>query len=168
MIRYEYPRLHDWLRRVYWDEGEESNCGAFKKTTHFDCVSLFIWLRLDGFEVDFCIDKKRLRVSDQGTECHHPSWPTSQYSPALRSGRSWRRCRIRSEGSGSVLFFYEWFFREGIRGPYEEKMIDGVGVVTWLWLGRWQLEETEDWLSDLWNMSLKMCSQPCQPSVSPR
>ncbi|PMD52429.1 glutathione transferase [Hyaloscypha bicolor E] len=38
MIRYEYPRLHDWLRRVYWDEGEESNCGAFKKTTHFDCA----------------------------------------------------------------------------------------------------------------------------------
>jgi putative glutathione S-transferase len=36
MIRYDYPRLHDWLRKVYWDEGEESNGGAFQKTTYFD------------------------------------------------------------------------------------------------------------------------------------
>jgi len=36
MIRHDYPRLHDWLRRVYWDESEESNGGAFKKTTYFD------------------------------------------------------------------------------------------------------------------------------------
>jgi putative glutathione S-transferase len=39
MIRYDYPRLHDWLRKVYWDEGEESNGGAFQKTTYFDTVS---------------------------------------------------------------------------------------------------------------------------------
>ena len=33
MIRYGYPRLHDWLRRLYWDEGPETNGGAFRKTT---------------------------------------------------------------------------------------------------------------------------------------
>ena len=49
MIRYEYPRLHDWLRRLYWDEGEESNGGAFRKTTYFDSVSfplsnlIYLW-----------------------------------------------------------------------------------------------------------------------------
>lgn len=41
MIRYEYPLLHDWLRRLYWDEGVESNGGAFKKTTDFEQVSPF-------------------------------------------------------------------------------------------------------------------------------
>ena len=39
MIRYEYPRLHDWVRRLYWDESEKTNGGAFKKTTNFDAVS---------------------------------------------------------------------------------------------------------------------------------
>ncbi|KAF2653090.1 hypothetical protein K491DRAFT_634372 [Lophiostoma macrostomum CBS 122681] len=36
MIRYEYPKLHDWLRRLYWDESEKTNGGAFKKTTFFE------------------------------------------------------------------------------------------------------------------------------------
>jgi putative glutathione S-transferase len=35
MIRYEYPQLHDWLRRLYWDESEATNYGAFKKTVEF-------------------------------------------------------------------------------------------------------------------------------------
>lgn len=37
MIRHDYPNLHDWLRRLYWDttEGGESNGGAFHDTTHF-------------------------------------------------------------------------------------------------------------------------------------
>ncbi len=39
MIRYEYPKLHDWIRRLYWDEGAESNGGAFRETTKFDQVS---------------------------------------------------------------------------------------------------------------------------------
>jgi len=39
MIRYDYPKLHDWLRRLYWDESERTNGGAFKKTTRFDVVS---------------------------------------------------------------------------------------------------------------------------------
>ncbi|KAL5422843.1 hypothetical protein PMIN04_004359 [Paraphaeosphaeria minitans] len=36
MIRYEYPLIHDWLRNLYWDEGEKTNGGAFKKTTSFE------------------------------------------------------------------------------------------------------------------------------------
>lgn len=39
MIRYEYPRIHDWLRTLYWDEGEKTNGGAFKNTTHLGTVS---------------------------------------------------------------------------------------------------------------------------------
>ncbi|MCJ1334556.1 hypothetical protein MMC10_011268 [Thelotrema lepadinum] len=35
MIRYDYPKLHDWLRRLYWDKSEETNGGAFGATTHF-------------------------------------------------------------------------------------------------------------------------------------
>ncbi|KAF2731324.1 hypothetical protein EJ04DRAFT_583809 [Polyplosphaeria fusca] len=35
MIRYEYPQLHEWLRRLYWDESEKTNGGAFKKTVDF-------------------------------------------------------------------------------------------------------------------------------------
>jgi putative glutathione S-transferase len=33
MIRYDYPNVHQWLRNLYWDEGEITNGGAFKKTT---------------------------------------------------------------------------------------------------------------------------------------
>ncbi|KAF2877916.1 transferase [Massariosphaeria phaeospora] len=36
MIRYEYPKLDAWLRRLYWDESERTNGGAFKNTTFFD------------------------------------------------------------------------------------------------------------------------------------
>jgi putative glutathione S-transferase len=39
MIRLDYPRLHDWLRRLYWSEGPETAGGIFKNTTHFDIVS---------------------------------------------------------------------------------------------------------------------------------
>lgn len=39
MIRLDYPRLHDWLRRLYWSEGPETAGGVFKSTTHFDIVS---------------------------------------------------------------------------------------------------------------------------------
>jgi len=40
MIRYDYPRLHTWLRKLYWDESETTNFGAFKKTVDFEEVSL--------------------------------------------------------------------------------------------------------------------------------
>ena len=40
MIRHDYPNLHKWLRRLYWDEGEETNGGAFKKTSALDQVSI--------------------------------------------------------------------------------------------------------------------------------
>ena len=39
MIRYDFPKLEEWLRRLYWDESERTNGGAFKKTTFFDAVS---------------------------------------------------------------------------------------------------------------------------------
>jgi putative glutathione S-transferase len=39
MIRYDYPKIDQWLRRLYWDEGEMTNGGAFKKTTDFSAVS---------------------------------------------------------------------------------------------------------------------------------
>ena len=39
MIRYEYPRLHAWLRRLYWDETEATKFGAFRKTVDFQAVS---------------------------------------------------------------------------------------------------------------------------------
>jgi putative glutathione S-transferase len=39
MIRLDYPRLHAWLRRLYWSEGPETAGGVFKNTTHFEVVS---------------------------------------------------------------------------------------------------------------------------------
>jgi glutathionyl-hydroquinone reductase len=39
MVRYEYPNLHTWMRRLYWDKGEETNGGAFGKTSIVDQVS---------------------------------------------------------------------------------------------------------------------------------
>lgn len=44
MIRYEYPNLHLWLRRLYWDESEVTR-GAFKNTTFFDRVSAIVSFR---------------------------------------------------------------------------------------------------------------------------
>jgi putative glutathione S-transferase len=38
MIRYEYPRLHTWLRNLYWDPENKFN-GAFRDTVRFDLVS---------------------------------------------------------------------------------------------------------------------------------
>ncbi|UPX12526.1 Glutathionyl-hydroquinone reductase [Ascochyta rabiei] len=38
MIRLDYPRLHTWLRRLYWHEGPETAYGAFKKSTRFDVI----------------------------------------------------------------------------------------------------------------------------------
>jgi len=39
MIRSEYPRIHEWYRMLYWDEGEETNGGVFRKMTNFEHVS---------------------------------------------------------------------------------------------------------------------------------
>ncbi|KAF3042161.1 hypothetical protein E8E12_007831 [Didymella heteroderae] len=38
MIRMDYPRLHEWLRRLYWDEGPETAGGVFKNTTQFEVI----------------------------------------------------------------------------------------------------------------------------------
>jgi glutathionyl-hydroquinone reductase len=41
MIRHDYPRIHRWLRLLYWDESEKTRGGAFKKTSalHLVCLS---------------------------------------------------------------------------------------------------------------------------------
>lgn len=36
MIRHDYPRIHLWFRRLYWDESEKTGGGVFKRTTFFD------------------------------------------------------------------------------------------------------------------------------------
>ncbi|KAF1981294.1 glutathione transferase [Aulographum hederae CBS 113979] len=36
MIRHDYPRIHDWFRKLYWDEGDLTNGGAFRKTTNLE------------------------------------------------------------------------------------------------------------------------------------
>ena len=38
-IRTHYPRLHTWLRALYWNNGVETGFGVFRRTTHFDRVS---------------------------------------------------------------------------------------------------------------------------------
>ncbi|KAK2736270.1 hypothetical protein FQN55_001730 [Onygenales sp. PD_40] len=40
MIRHDYPRIHRWLRTLYWDESERTAGGAFRKTTDFDALKL--------------------------------------------------------------------------------------------------------------------------------
>ncbi|KAG8623391.1 hypothetical protein KVT40_008367 [Elsinoe batatas] len=37
MIRTDFPHIHGWLRRVYWDETDETR-GAFRETTNFDHI----------------------------------------------------------------------------------------------------------------------------------
>jgi putative glutathione S-transferase len=39
MIRLDYPYIHTWLRRLYWNEGPDTAGGIFKKTTLFAEVS---------------------------------------------------------------------------------------------------------------------------------
>ncbi|CRG91792.1 Glutathione S-transferase omega-like 2 [Talaromyces islandicus] len=36
MIRHDYPRIHRWLRLLYWDESAKTTRGAFKKTSALD------------------------------------------------------------------------------------------------------------------------------------
>ncbi|KAJ9206011.1 hypothetical protein DTO164E3_1264 [Paecilomyces variotii] len=47
MIRHDYPRIHAWYRRLYWDESEETRGGVFKKTTFFELYK-FGYLRAIG------------------------------------------------------------------------------------------------------------------------
>lgn len=39
MVRHDYPALHGWFRRLYWDEDVSETRGAFRKATYFDHVS---------------------------------------------------------------------------------------------------------------------------------
>ncbi|KAB8267543.1 HAD-like domain-containing protein [Aspergillus minisclerotigenes] len=47
MIRHDYPRIHDWYRRLYFDESKRTRGGAFKKTTYFD-IYKFGYLKAIG------------------------------------------------------------------------------------------------------------------------
>ena len=47
MIRHDYPRLHRWLRTLYWDTSDKTNNGAFKNTTFFE-VYKYGYLRAKG------------------------------------------------------------------------------------------------------------------------
>ncbi|THY62695.1 hypothetical protein D6C99_00803 [Aureobasidium pullulans] len=38
MIRHDYPRIDKWYRNIYYDEGDETRGGAFKKATYFDHI----------------------------------------------------------------------------------------------------------------------------------
>ncbi|KAI9707289.1 MAG: hypothetical protein M1836_000249 [Candelina mexicana] len=40
MIRHDFPRLHEWLRMLYWDSSDRTNGGAFKNTTKFDQIKI--------------------------------------------------------------------------------------------------------------------------------
>lgn len=78
MIRYEYPHLHNWLRKLYWDESEETR-GAFKSSTYFDHVSA-VWSRKQDIGADgrWDVDKIRIYNGDKDKDC--TSGSGSQYS----------------------------------------------------------------------------------------
>jgi glutathionyl-hydroquinone reductase len=42
MVRYDYPRLHTWMRRLYWGYGATGDMGGnvFRRTTLFDAVRI--------------------------------------------------------------------------------------------------------------------------------
>lgn len=54
MIRYDYPRIHDWLRNLYWDESNKTNGGAFKNTTQFDTVGSHMLAHFQIY-IDICV-----------------------------------------------------------------------------------------------------------------
>jgi len=37
-IRHDYPRLHKWLRILYWEKSQDTNGAAFGSTTHFTLI----------------------------------------------------------------------------------------------------------------------------------
>ena len=43
MIRHDYPRIHRWLRLLYWDETEKTRGGAFKNTSALHLVIPFFF-----------------------------------------------------------------------------------------------------------------------------
>jgi putative glutathione S-transferase len=64
MIRHDYPRIHKWLRLLYWDESARTTGGAFKRTTNFPAVRLYsIWV-LVCYWLTFLLSIKR------GMRCH--------------------------------------------------------------------------------------------------
>jgi putative glutathione S-transferase len=62
MIRHDYPNIHAWLRRLYWDESKATN-GAFKSTTNFGAVRI-----LSVAVITNEIDQERIRCSFESTD----------------------------------------------------------------------------------------------------
>jgi putative glutathione S-transferase len=44
MIRHDYPNIDKWYRNIYYDDGEETRGGAFRKATHWDAVSVIFMI----------------------------------------------------------------------------------------------------------------------------
>lgn len=82
MIRMDYPQLHAWLRRLYWNEGPETAGGAFKKSTHFDVVST------DTLHYNFSqligLDQAWLRIGYCGQR-NRTCWTISAYHAFVTS-----------------------------------------------------------------------------------
>lgn len=51
MLGCEYPRLDGWLGRLYWDESDRTDRGAFKKTMYFDAVCSGTFVRIELIDV---------------------------------------------------------------------------------------------------------------------
>ena len=68
MIRIDYPRLHTWLRRLYWSDGPETGGGVFGDTTRFDCVSCSISLSI--LVSNTFLDQGWVLICDQWEWCH--------------------------------------------------------------------------------------------------
>ena len=89
MIRLDYPRLHAWLRRLYWDEGPETAGGVFKKSTQFEevsqCSPMHRRLKL------MTADKARLRIS-HSWQWRCACWANTSYHAFVSHKRA---CSLR-------------------------------------------------------------------------
>ncbi|PSN59822.1 glutathione S-transferase [Corynespora cassiicola Philippines] len=81
MIRTDYPRLHDWVRNLYWNEGPETNGGVFQKTTNFDIVSI-----LDSYSINTLMFRRR------SSAAIHPSSLVGMVSSRLDQSQAYCRC----------------------------------------------------------------------------
>lgn len=91
MIRMDYPRLHEWLRRLYWNEGPETAGGVFKRTTQFEVVSTMLsqatWRLTDADQERVCCrDSGQWRCSCWATAAHH-AFMTNMKSSALLASK---------------------------------------------------------------------------------
>ncbi|KAF7168770.1 hypothetical protein CNMCM5623_001663 [Aspergillus felis] len=50
MIRHDYPNIHNWYLRLYWDSSDKTNGGAFRRTTDFRSMKLG-YMQAKGSEI---------------------------------------------------------------------------------------------------------------------